>query len=146
MGRGSAGGLVRSLRRSGWRADEVTGVFLAQHGEWSGLPLRFFECHAASFPGSSRVGFCLVRRGLSAVEVRQSDLSGEEDRARTAAGRDGTIHCFPLALAVRGGVLHAGGSPRERWDRGGGGLLPAEPLGAGAASRRPGGTEPATGS
>src|SRR5437868_12167826 len=97
MGGGSPGRLVRSLRRPGRRAHEAVCVCLAQHGEWSGLPLRFFECHAAGFPGSSRAGFCLVRRGLSSVEVRQSDLSREEDRARTAAGRDGTIHCLPLA-------------------------------------------------
>ena len=136
MGCGSAGRLVRSLRRSGRRAYEAVCVCLAQHGERSGLPLRVHERDAAGFPGSSRTGLSLVWWGLSADPVRQSERCSKEDPARTTARRDGPLHCLPLALAVRGRVLHAGGSSREGWDRVGGRLFPAEPLGAGTASRR----------
>src|SRR5947208_3419434 len=133
MGCGSTGGLVRGLRRCGRRADQALRVFVAQYGQRGGVPLRLLERHATGLPGSSRTGLRLVRWGLSPAPVRQFERRREEDSARTAEGRDGTIYCFPLALAIRGRVLHAGGSPRERWDRVGGGLLPAEPLGAGAA-------------
>jgi transposase-like protein len=43
--------------------------------------------------------------------IRQSHSSGEADPARLASRGDSAVRGVPLALAVRGGVLHAGGSP-----------------------------------
>ena len=97
----------------------------------------FLEAHELAFAWFGGVFHRLRYDNLS--------FGGEEDPAGAAAGRDVSLHCFPLALAVRGGVLHAGGRSRERGDRVGGRLFPAQPLGAGAASRRLGGFEPATG-
>ena len=53
LGRGGAGGLVRSLCRSCRRTGEAAGVRDAQHGQWSGVPLRLSACDAAGVSGSS---------------------------------------------------------------------------------------------
>ena len=75
--------------------------------------------------------------------VRQPDGSGEAGAARVAAGGDGAVRGVPLALAVRGGVLHAGRRAREGWGRERGRAVPAEPLGADPTRGRPGGAESA---
>ncbi len=66
LGRGSAGGLVRSRRRSGWGADQTAGVLHAEYGQWRSVPLRFPARHAAGVPGSARTGLCLLLSGCFA--------------------------------------------------------------------------------
>jgi len=77
-------------------------------------------------------GIRLLRRGVSKAALRQPGRGGEEDPAGIPAGRDGAVHRVPLALAIRGGVLHAGAGARERRRGRRSGIFSAEPLGAGA--------------
>ena len=62
LGRGSTGGLVRSVRRSGRRTRQAAGIRNAQHGERSRVPLRLITCDAAGFAGGARTGVRLLWR------------------------------------------------------------------------------------
>src|SRR5215216_3343278 len=120
---------------------KLQGVRAAEHGQRRRVSWCLSPRDPASVPGGPRAGVPLLRGHLPPAAVRQSHSSGEADPAGLAARGDGAVRGVPLALAVRGGILHAGGSPRE--GRGGerGRTVPAQPLGAGAPGPRPGGAE-----
>ena len=82
-------------------------------------------------------GVRLLRRRVPPAALRQPGERGAQDPARAPAGGDGAVRGVPLALAVRGGVLHARRGARERRRRGRGRLLPAQPPGPGAGRGRP---------
>ncbi|MFL6451245.1 MAG: hypothetical protein ACJ746_26735 [Bryobacteraceae bacterium] len=66
---------------------------------------RLFPRHAASVFGSTRVGVCLVWRGVRAPSLRQPASRSEESAARPPARGNRALCCVPIALGVRSGVL-----------------------------------------
>ena len=85
----------------------------------SGAAFHCAYLHATqqAFLEAHELAFAYFGGVFQQAAVRQPHFGGEEDPARTAAGRDGSLHGLPFALAVRSGVLHAGRSPRERRHR-----------------------------
>jgi transposase len=83
----------------------------------------FLEAHELAF-----AYFGGVFRVLRYDNLRCS----KENPARPSTRGDSAVHCFPLALGIRSGVLHAGGRAREGWGGGRGRAVPAQPSGAGA--------------
>ena len=136
LGLGGSGRLVRGGGRSRRRPGQAVGVLHAQHGERGGLSPGLPACHAAGVPPCPRACPGLVRRCVPGPALRQPDQRGAPGAARSSARRDGAVRGLPLALAVRGPVLHAGGGAREgrrrRRDR----LLPPQSLGASAGGKR----------
>ena len=98
-----------------------------------------------AFLEAHELAFRLLWRRLPAAPLRQPEERGEEDPARLSPRGDQPLHCLPFALAVSERVLQPGTRQREGWRGRRRWILPAQPLGAVAASPRSGRAERVSG-
>ena len=65
----------------------------------------YLRANQQAFLEAHELAFAYFGGVFRVLQIRQSDQRRKEDPARPSARGDDAVHCLPLALGLRGGVL-----------------------------------------